>query len=120
MKSPPTPLQSPKPAKESASSSKASSSSAQHENKHYSEIQPSTSVKQPVETNGFSLKPGVPLAEQLRPTNLDEYVGQEKVLGKNQMLRKLLEKRQIPSMILWGPPGCGKVRLNILENSAEQ
>ncbi|PNF22467.1 hypothetical protein B7P43_G15067 [Cryptotermes secundus] len=50
----------------------------------------------------------VPLAEQMRPTDLTNYFGQEHVLGLHKVLRTLLEKRDIPSMILWGPPGCGK------------
>jgi putative ATPase len=51
----------------------------------------------------------VPLAEQMRPSDLTHYFGQEHVLGQDKVLRMLLEKRDIPSMILWGPPGCGKV-----------
>lgn len=51
----------------------------------------------------------VPLAEQMRPTDLANYFGQEHVLGLHKVLRTLLEKKDIPSMILWGPPGCGKV-----------
>lgn len=50
-----------------------------------------------------------PLAEQMRPTELAKYVGQNKSVGRNTMLRSLLESHEIPSMILWGPPGCGKV-----------
>lgn len=50
-----------------------------------------------------------PLAERMRPKTLAEYVGQSKVLGSNSLLRTLLEAEEIPSMILWGPPGCGKV-----------
>lgn len=50
-----------------------------------------------------------PLAERMRPETLAEYVGQSKVLGSNSLLRTLLEAEEIPSMILWGPPGCGKV-----------
>ena len=56
-----------------------------------------------------SITSGVPLAEQLRPDCLDDYVGQEHVLGVDKILRLLLDKHDIPSMILWGPPGCGKV-----------
>jgi len=52
-----------------------------------------------------------PLAERMRPTSLDDYVGQEKVVGRNAALRKLLELSRISSMILWGPPGCGKTTL---------
>ena len=51
-----------------------------------------------------------PLAERMRPKTLDEYVGQSKVLGKNSLLRTLLQAEEVPSMIFWGPPGCGKVR----------
>ncbi|XP_047117983.1 ATPase WRNIP1-like isoform X1 [Schistocerca piceifrons] len=53
----------------------------------------------------------VPLAEQMRPVDISEFVGQEHVLGSNMILRTLLEKKDIPSMILWGPPGCGKTTL---------
>jgi putative ATPase len=50
----------------------------------------------------------VPLAEQLRPQTLDEVVGQSHLVGKGKPLRTLLESGKITSMILWGPPGCGK------------
>ncbi|XP_075212732.1 ATPase WRNIP1-like isoform X2 [Lycorma delicatula] len=53
----------------------------------------------------------VPLAEQMRPSSLDGYIGQDHVLGQNKILRSLLEKQEVPSMILWGPPGCGKTTL---------
>lgn len=52
---------------------------------------------------------GKPLAERLRPDTLGDYVGQERVLGAQTLLRALLESHEIPSLILWGPPGCGKV-----------
>lgn len=55
-----------------------------------------------------------PLAEQMRPCGLDDYVGQSKVVGENCLLRSLLEDNEVPSMILWGPPGCGKVLLKIV------
>ncbi|KAL2307918.1 hypothetical protein Nmel_000909 [Mimus melanotis] len=51
---------------------------------------------------------GKPLAERLRPDTLGDYVGQEPVLGAQTLLRSLLESHEIPSLILWGPPGCGK------------
>jgi len=53
----------------------------------------------------------IPLAERVRPKTLDEFVGQEHLLGKEKALRKLLEQRKIFSMILWGPPGSGKTTL---------
>lgn len=62
-----------------------------------------------------------PLAERMRPKTLAEYVGQSKVLGSNSLLRTLLEAEEIPSMILWGPPGCGKTTLaHIIANSAKR
>ena len=53
----------------------------------------------------------IPLAERLRPENLDEYLGQEHLVGKGAILRKAIETGNIPSMILWGPPGVGKTTL---------
>ena len=58
------------------------------------------------------LKPGrAPLAERMRPTNLDEFVGQEKLLAKGGVLRQMIESDQLSSFILWGPPGVGKTTL---------
>ena len=53
----------------------------------------------------------IPLAEILRPKTLDEVIGQQHLVGKNKPLRKLLEAGKITSLILWGPPGCGKTTL---------
>jgi putative ATPase len=53
----------------------------------------------------------IPLAEQLRPTTLDGYIGQEHLVGRGAILRKAIESGTIPSMILWGPPGVGKTTL---------
>lgn len=50
-----------------------------------------------------------PLAEKMRPSTLEEYFGQNKVLGEQTLLRALLQSQEVPSLILWGPPGCGKV-----------
>ncbi|XP_054452009.1 ATPase WRNIP1 [Anoplopoma fimbria] len=52
-----------------------------------------------------------PLAEMLRPNTLEEYFGQNKVVGQQTLLRSLLDSQEIPSLILWGPPGCGKTTL---------
>ncbi len=53
----------------------------------------------------------VPLAERMRPTTLEEFVGQEHLLGPGKALRLAIEHDQTPSMILWGPPGVGKTTL---------
>lgn len=53
----------------------------------------------------------IPLAERLRPQNLDEYAGQKHLTGKGAILRVAIESGNIPSMILWGPPGVGKTTL---------
>jgi putative ATPase len=52
-----------------------------------------------------------PLAARVRPRNLAEFVGQEHLVGEGRVLRKSIEADQIPSMILWGPPGSGKTTL---------
>ena len=58
-----------------------------------------------------------PLAERMRPKTLAEYVGQTQAVGNNSLLRTLLEADEIPSMIFWGPPGCGKVFQEISQKS---
>lgn len=52
-----------------------------------------------------------PLADRLRPQTLDEYAGQEHLLGPGKVLRRLIENDQVSSMIFWGPPGVGKTTL---------
>ncbi len=52
-----------------------------------------------------------PLADILRPKTLDDVIGQQHLVGKNGILRKLLSTGFLPSMIFWGPPGCGKTTL---------
>ncbi len=52
-----------------------------------------------------------PLAERMRPRTLDEFIGQEKLLGPGKPLRQQIENDKITSMLLWGPPGCGKTTL---------
>jgi len=53
----------------------------------------------------------LPLADQLRPQKLSEFVGQKHLVGKDGVIRKLIEKDQLVSMIFWGPPGSGKTTL---------
>lgn len=53
----------------------------------------------------------IPLAERLRPKSLDDYMGQQHLIGQGAVLRKAIESGNIPSMILWGPPGVGKTTL---------
>jgi putative ATPase len=55
-----------------------------------------------------------PLAERMRPRSLDEIVGQRRVAGEGTPLRRALEAGKVHSMILWGPPGCGKTTLALL------
>ncbi len=62
--------------------------------------------------SGQSLSPvSAPLADRMRPQDLEDYVGQRHLLGEGKLLRKILEQDQIPSMIFWGPPGVGKTTL---------
>lgn len=59
-----------------------------------------------------------PLAERIRPTTLDELVGQQHLTGKKSILRAAIDNGKIPSMILWGPPGTGKTTIaNIIANT---
>ena len=52
-----------------------------------------------------------PLAERMRPQTLEDYLGQGHLVGMGQVLRRSIEGGQVPSMILWGPPGVGKTTL---------
>lgn len=61
-----------------------------------------------------------PLAERLRPKTLDEYIGQKHLVGKDAVLRKMIDAGRVPSFILWGPPGVGKTTLaRIISNKLE-
>ena len=57
------------------------------------------------------LKANAPLADRLRPKNLEEFVGQKDLVGQGKLLRRLMESDQLPSLIFWGPPGTGKTTL---------
>ena len=59
----------------------------------------------------FESDASLPLAARLRPQTLEEYCGQQHLLGKGKVLRRLIESDNIGSMIFWGPPGVGKTTL---------
>ena len=63
----------------------------------------------------------IPLAERMRPSNLEEYIGQSHLVGKEAVFRKAIDRGMIPSIIFWGPPGVGKTTLaRILASSLDR
>ena len=62
-----------------------------------------------------------PLAERMRPSKLEDLIGQEHLVGENGIIRKAIQTGNVPSMILWGPPGVGKTTIaNIIANEVKR
>ena len=65
-----------------------------------------------------SIKKNAPLADRMRPTTLDEFIGQEHIVGRGSLLRRAIMTDSLQSSIFWGPPGCGKTTLaSIIANT---
>lgn len=63
------------------------------------------------QTSLFNTSPQPPLAERMRPSSLDDFYGQQHLVGSGKALRRMIESDRLPSLIFWGPPGCGKTTL---------
>ena len=59
----------------------------------------------------MTINSSAPLADRMRPRTLDEFIGQEQILGKGRLLRRAIEADRLTSTIFFGPPGCGKTTL---------
>uniref|UniRef100_A0A182N2G0 UBZ4-type domain-containing protein n=1 Tax=Anopheles dirus TaxID=7168 RepID=A0A182N2G0_9DIPT len=115
-----------KPSQQTSEQIDIDSDDEEHQSEGEPKKKPKTAITQ---TNETAPKPtpqlppdsNIPLAERVRPTNIEDYVGQEQIVGPSTILRTLLDTGTIPSMILWGPPGCGKTTLaNIIDNRCKQ
>ncbi len=74
-------------------------------------IPPAANASPAAPSSGASRAPSSPLADRMRPAGLDEVVGQSEILGPGGPLRALIEGDVLPSLLLWGPPGCGKTTI---------
>ena len=62
-----------------------------------------------------------PLAERMRPKSLDDFVGQEHLVGEESVLRRMIDSNNVPSFILWGPPGVGKTTIaNVISQTLKR
>lgn len=61
------------------------------------------------ESKKVTQEASIPLAEKMRPISIISFIGQTHILGPESMLYHLLSQTEVPNIILWGPPGCGKV-----------
>ncbi|KAI9006632.1 DNA-dependent ATPase MGS1 [Phycomyces nitens] len=102
------PLFNPKPKPLSSQSFAGSSVTGQQDLKRVRADEPLTSSQNIKRNRREELVESMPLAARVRPTTLSEFVGQEELLGDLGILRTLMQQDQVPSMVLWGPPGCGK------------
>src|SRR3954464_9596413 len=69
----------------------------------------------------MSFQPDAPLAERMRPSRLEDLIGQQHLVGANGVIRKAIAAGNVPSMILWGPPGVGKTTIaNIIANEVKK
>lgn len=101
------------------SNAKTPPTSANRLSTHRNDSCPTSSQPCPASHSEFSWT--APLADIVRPTHLTDYVGQEQVVGENSLLSAAMESGHIPSLIFWGPPGCGKTTLaRILARAAQQ
>lgn len=115
------------PLKSPVQINKPSSSSVKNnlgaDSNEFREVWDENQNKNKISNSTKTLRPSdfVPLAKRLQPTSLHDFYGQSHVLGQNTILRNLLEKGEIPNMILWGPPGCGKTSLsNVISEICKQ
>ena len=68
-----------------------------------------------------TMETNIPLAEQMRPQQIDEIIGQQHLFYPSSMLTKMIENDNLKSIILWGPPGCGKTTIaKIIQNNTNR
>ena len=68
----------------------------------------------------LKMAPDAPLADRMRPRTLEEFIGQSDAVGEDSLIRQAIHRQRLFSMIIWGPPGCGKTTLARLIAGASQ